>query len=115
MTSGGTWCTFVTREFDCAVTAVIAQRTSTSKSIKTRTSRVSPAPPIESVPAITSTAGRTLFASVPERDERHILVSPALQRPSGAPSAYAGSAAEYYALLARKPGLPVRHIVRVYS
>jgi hypothetical protein len=115
MTSGGTWWTAVTREFDCAVTAVIAQRTSISKSVKTRTSRVSPAPPLESVPAITRTAGRTLIASGPECDERHILVALALQRPSGAPGAYAGSAAEHYARLVRKGGFRALHGVDVDS
>src|SRR5260370_3868271 len=112
MTSGGTWLIAVTCEVDCAVTAVITQRTSISKSVKTRTSRVSPAPPLESVPAITRTAGRTVVASVtgvlassvPKCDERHILVALALQCPSGAPGAHAGSAADPYPPPVRKPG-----------
>jgi hypothetical protein len=54
-------------------------------------------------------------SSIPERDERHILLALALQCPRRMPSTDASSAAQDYAVLAGKPGLRAQQIVHVQA
>jgi hypothetical protein len=100
MTSGGTWWTASTRLSDWAVTAVTTHRASTEKSVRTRRSRLRPAPPLESVAAITRTEGRDSFedmggwGSVAEGDQGEVGVAALLEGAGSTPRADAGAAAE---------------------
>src|SRR5579863_5456581 len=75
----------------------MAQSASTARSANTLRSRTMPAPPLESEPAITRTAGRPGNGSLSEGDQRQVGASRPAQGLRGAPGANAGAAAENHA------------------